>query len=98
MEDSITQKLQKKLGEEQNGYRTGDYNYVCETLYRKSTGEYFLHGEGGTLSRYATRYGSNLSSGSTIIPYSEAEAKEWAEKHLDADKYRKVKEHMKKIC
>lgn len=30
----------------------GDFRKVTETLYRKKTGEYFLHGIGGPASKY----------------------------------------------
>lgn len=33
----------KELGSYWNGYPHGDFSYVCETLYVKRTGEYFLH-------------------------------------------------------
>ena len=28
----------------------GDFNYVCEELYQKKTGELFLYGEGGAMN------------------------------------------------
>ena len=42
------------------GYRYGmprDLGYWEETLYRKRTGEFFLHGEGGPASKYAESIG-----------------------------------------
>ena len=66
----------------------GDFNYWCEELYKKKTGEYFLYGEGGAASRYRERVDANsYSSGSTIIPLDEEEAMRWAEEYLDSDKY-----------
>ena len=68
-----------------------DFHYWCETLYRKNTGEYFLHGEGGPDSRYAVTVGQNeWSGGEKIIPLTIEKAKEWAEKYLDADEYEKI--------
>lgn len=67
-----------------------DFNYWEETLYRKNTGEYFLHGEGGPASKYAVTIGQNQwSGGEKIIPLNEQSAKKWAEDHLSADEYEK---------
>lgn len=77
----------KVLGEYDNGYVCGDFNYFSETLYRKKTGEYFLFGAGGALSGYASHCGNRSGYGKEIIPMSEAKAKKWAEEYLDADEY-----------
>lgn len=59
-----------------------------ETLYRKRTGEYFLHGTGGARTRYAVIIDdNNWSGGEQIMPLTYEAARSWAEKHLDADKY-----------
>ena len=71
--------------------RTSDFSRWTEKLYRKRTGEYFIHGEGGPMSRYAVACGNNeWEGGSKIIPLSFEKACEWAEKHLDADQYIKA--------
>lgn len=77
----------QEIGRDGNGYNTSDFNCVLETLYRKRTGEYFLHGEGGARSRYASREGNMWGWGSQIIPLTYDEAQEWAEEHLTADEY-----------
>lgn len=75
------------VGEWSDGYPR-DFRYQCETLYRKRNGEYFLHGEGGAMSKYAVSHGDNSwGGGEEIIPLSYDRAREWAEKHLDADDY-----------
>lgn len=62
-----------------------------ETLYRKSTGEYFLHGEGGPASKYAAPAGSSgWSSGERIMPLTLKEAQAWGEEYLDGDKYEEI--------
>lgn len=43
----------------------GDFRKVTETLYRKKTGEYFLHGIGGHASKYRKE---------TIIPMAPSAA------------------------
>lgn len=77
----------KLVGEHSYSY-PGDFNYECEGLYRKKTGEYFLAGEGGANSRYSKSIGMNeWSGGEKIVPMSVGEAKEWAEENLSAEKY-----------
>ncbi len=66
----------------------GDFGFYVEHLYRKRTGEYFLHGIGGAMSKYARKIGLNeWSGGEEIIPLSLEEARKWAEEHLNADEY-----------
>lgn len=65
-----------------------DFHYFSETLYCKRTGEYFLHGEGGPLTRYAEPRGTNQwTGGERIMPLSFDEATAWAERHMDAKDY-----------
>ena len=69
-----------------DGYR--DYRHYSETLYRKRTGEYFLHGEGGPMSKYAETIGQNMrQEGERIIPLGFNEARQWAEENMNADDY-----------
>lgn len=77
------------VGSWDNGCYGNDFNSCSETLYLKKTGEHFLHGEGGPLSRYATvsADGNNRGWGESIILMSREEAREWAEERLDADTY-----------
>lgn len=79
-----------KLADWDNSYSINDHKYISETLYQKRTGEYFLHGEGGGLTRYATSVGNAYTSGERIIPLTEEEAREWAEEHLDGEDYEKI--------
>lgn len=65
-----------------------DFSYWSETLYQKRTGEFFLYGEGGPMSRYAETIGQNeWIGGEKIIPLSLAKARAWAEEHLSVDEY-----------
>lgn len=74
-------------GDSYNGSHS-DFDYWEETLYKKRTGEYFLHGEGGPRSRYSECLGDNSWGwGEAIIPLSFAKAREWAEEHMSADDY-----------
>lgn len=64
---------------------------VVETLYRKRTGEFFLLGEGGPMSKYAVSTGGgNWAGGTSIIPLSWESARAWAEEHLDAAAYEAI--------
>ena len=86
--DTTTAKL---IGRTNNGCGYGDLNWIEENLFRKKTGEFFIFGEGGARTRYASSVGDNSwSSGSAIIPISEERAREWAEHYLDADEYENI--------
>ena len=75
------------VGEWSEGYRN-DFSYIEEELYRKRTGEYFLYGYGGPMSRYARQVaGGNYSGGESIVPLSYESARQWAEQHMDPDEY-----------
>lgn len=66
----------------------GDFRRISETLYRKKTGELFLHGEGGPLSKYAESCGNNSwCGGETIIPECDFDVKRWVADHCDVDTY-----------
>ena len=83
-------KTAERIGSWDNGCY-GDLSYCSEDLYRKKTGEFFLHGDGGPMSKYAKSIGdNNWAGGEIIIPLSFDKAKEWAEKHLPAEKYEEI--------
>lgn len=65
-----------------------DFRYYSETLYCKRTGEYFLAGSGGPMTKYSKSVGQNSwTGGERIFPLTLAEAKEWMEKEKDAEDY-----------
>ena len=71
-----------------NGRSYRDFNHCVETLYKKRTGEYFLHGVGGPMSKYAVSCGQNQWSGGALItPLTLDNARKWAEENMDADDY-----------
>ena len=81
----------RELGTYANAGSWRDFSHLEETLYRKKTGEYFLFGEGGPMTRYAEAEGQNSwSGGRRIMPMSYDEAREWAEEHLEADEYESI--------
>lgn len=63
------------------------FDSVVETLYRKRNGEYFLHGEGGARTKYASPDGDGWCGGSMLIPLSYEGARSWMEEHADGDEY-----------
>lgn len=77
----------KEIASYWNGYSGTDFAQEEETLYLKKTGEYFLYGKGGPWSKYRESCGGNWTWGSEFIPMSEAEAKRWCMKMLEADEY-----------
>ena len=84
-------KTAKEVGFYANSADRRDFSQYEETLYQKRTGEFFLHGEGGPMTKYAVSQGQNSwSGGSKIIPLNYDAAREWAEKHLDADEYEAI--------
>lgn len=81
----------KELGWYENIADVRNFNHFSETLYRKKTGEFFLHGEGGPATKYSQRVDQNSwSGGEDIIPLSVENARIWAEEHLSADDYEKI--------
>ena len=86
--DTDTAKYIAEISSREQGIGPSDFRYWSETLYMKRTGEFFLFGEGGPMSRYSEPYETNGSqSGYKIIPLTFDQAKQWAEKAMDADEY-----------
>ena len=80
----------QKVGFWSNSLGYNDFNWREESLYRKKTGEFFLHGEGGPRTNYAERVGNMWGSGERIMPLTYKEAQEWAEEHLDGEEYEAI--------
>ena len=64
-----------------------DFRYYCETLYCKRSGEYFLAGEGGPMTKYARPVGNSRTGGENVFPLTYEQARDWAEREMDADAY-----------
>ena len=77
----------KMIGDYWNGLPNNDFRYCHEELYQKKSGEFFLYGKGGPLTKYKEPFGNMWGGGSRIFPMSEDEAKEWIENHLSADAF-----------
>lgn len=85
----------KVLTQWDNALGINDFEWEKESLCRKKNGKFFLYGEGEPASPYATdhdtaRKPGPWSEGEDIIPFTTDQAKQWAEKKLDPDKYEKI--------
>jgi hypothetical protein len=59
-----------------------DFHHVSEELYLTTNGKYFLHGKGGSMSKYRESVTNNSwEGGETILPFSKEEAIAWLEVH-----------------
>ncbi len=77
----------KEVASYDNGCSLGDFHHIHETLYRKKTGEFFLHGSGGAMTEYSDfKYGC-WSGGERIVPLTEEQTKVWVTAFCNADTY-----------
>lgn len=79
-----------RVGAYESGFQ-GDIDYVCEELYRKKNGEFFVYAEGGAATSYAASRGADgYASGEAIKPMTYDEAAQWAERHLTGEQYEQI--------
>lgn len=76
----------EEVGFAKHGSRR-DFEYYEETLYCKRTGEYFLYGYGHGESKYAKQVLGAWGPGECIMPMTYEQARQWAERNLEADGY-----------
>lgn len=70
------------VAEWSNDYSCNDFKWCEEDLYRTPRGNWFTHGSGGPMSKYAESCGSGWSgSRNKIQALTAAEAQEWLERH-----------------
>lgn len=67
------------VGRWNNNLPHDDFEWCAESLYKKRGGEYFIYGEGGSMTRY--------SKSKNIVPLSFEQAESWAKRHLDSSAY-----------
>lgn len=67
-----------------NGYPRESYLWIEETLYKTAESDYFICGEGGTVTPYSKRNGER-HAGSAIRPLARNEAIELAAIHKEKD-------------
>jgi hypothetical protein len=79
------------VASDQANCAVNDFNFCRERLHLKTTGEYFLHGEGGPMTKYAVMASDNSrSGGENIIPLTRAEAMNWCEAHCEVEEYESI--------
>lgn len=71
-------------------YSRYDFRWQEETLYKKKTGEFFLYGTGGPLTKYAEPDGNRTRWGEKIIPLTVDDAKRFVKKNCDVATYIKL--------
>ena len=70
-----------------NGLSGSDFRNLTEELYIKKTGEYFLHGKGGAMTKYSESDGNCTRGSSDIIPLNGGEAFDWGSKYMGVDDF-----------
>ena len=81
----------KQVGHYESEYGCADFNYYEQVLYRKKTGEYFLHGRGNAASPYAQSAGeSSWTGGESIRPLTFEEARVGGKPSGSGSVYRRV--------
>lgn len=60
----------------------GDFNYLIETLYKTSDGEYFLHGDGGAATKWAEKISNKRMPSEEIQLLTDEEALNWCEERV----------------
>lgn len=78
------------IARKSNGLEKNDLRWLEESLYRKRTGEYFLHGKGGGLTYCAAPAVGGYTNDEKIVPLSYEGAQKWAKNNMNADDYLKV--------
>lgn len=77
----------KKIASYCNGLGNGDFRNLTETLYKSPKGTYFLHGEGGAMTRWSESNGNTTWGSSDIELLTIDEAKKWLERYGSSDIY-----------
>lgn len=81
----------KVIAEYETDQPSSDLGWYKEALYRNNRGTWFLAGSGGPMTKYAVAIEANSWEGGTeIIPLTEDEAREWAEKYMAAEAYARI--------
>ena len=78
------------IGEMSSTYNLCKGYYYWEELYRKRTGEFFLHEVGNELSPYAQSVGMVSTGWEKIFPIPEEKAKEWVKEYKSVSEYESI--------
>ena len=64
-----------------SGHMYTDFAWWQESLYRTPRGRWFVHGEGGPMSRYSQSRGNNTTGSEDIKPLDDEQARQWLESY-----------------
>lgn len=80
-----------------NGCSRNDFKFCSETIYQTKNKAWFLHAEGGPLSKYArpAEGGNAKISGEDIFPMTEQQAADWLAEN-DTTVFEKYFSHLAK--
>ena len=73
------------VAEDDNGFNYSDFQYAGEELYITKKGAFFLHCEGGAMSKYSESNCNGSWGIREINPLDEDEAYEWLEENNQVD-------------
>ena len=73
------------VAEDQSNHAGGHFHAWEEQLYVTAKGNWFVHGRGGAMTKYATHEGNDSSGGERIVPMTREEALAWCEDHKAQD-------------
>ncbi|MGM0975834.1 MAG: hypothetical protein ACQEW2_23230 [Bacillota bacterium] len=71
----------KLVTEYSNGLSISDLSHVYEDLYVTSAGQFFIHAQGGPLTKYSESSGNSTWGFETIILLNNDQAYAWLEEH-----------------
>ena len=78
----------------ESGLPESDFGWSEVGLYRTGRGSYFLAGEGGPMTEWASHNGNTSTYGTGIKPLSELEAMQWCERNDAYETIEKYFSHM----
>ena len=74
-----------------NSYGTSDFKFIRETLFMTKKKNFFIHGRGGAMTRYADRVANMSCYGEAIRPLDEQQLLEWC---FETENDFVIEEHM----
>lgn len=76
------------VGRYESGHPQSDFQWWSAGLYvTKTARRFFLAGEGGPMTQFASRSGDSIGYGEKIIPMNANEALEWAGQYLEPEEF-----------
>jgi hypothetical protein len=69
----------EKIAYWDNDQHGRDFGFMSETLYRTRKGNYFVHGQGGPMTIYASHAYGGRMAGESLDALTDAAAIEWCE-------------------